>query len=154
MPHVRIRRDDNEKNGILVNDGEMKEKGGEIQVNILSSKSWTKVKQWTKKAWAGYRQKGEVGRDENWEVRKLQRVLYPMTRGGGGGGVQFSCHGYDEVFSCSCSQRSSLVGRLQHECRFGSFPEFESGSLLSLKWIFRIWIADRDYSKMRIEYKI
>lgn len=90
MPHVRIRRDDNEKNGILVNDGEMKEKGGEIQVNILSSKSWTKVKQWTKKAWAGYRQKGEVGRDENWEVRKLQRVLYPMTRGGGGGrGVQF-----------------------------------------------------------------
>lgn len=39
MPHVRIRRDDNEKNGILVNDGEMKEKGGEIQVNILSSKS-------------------------------------------------------------------------------------------------------------------
>ena len=73
---------------------------------------------------------------ENWEVRKLQRVLYPMIRrgerggGGRGAGIQFSCHG---VFSCSCSQGSSLVGQLQRECRFGSFPEFESGSLLSLK---------------------
>lgn len=133
---------DCEKNGNLV-ERWIEEKRGETEVNTLSCKRWTGVKE---KGLSGIQVKGRSW--QRWELGSNETSTSTALSNDSKRSTVFM----DTRESSPCLfSRMSLVGRLQHERRFGSFREFESRSVLSSKWIFRIWIADRDYLRTRID---